>query len=105
MTFSLSKFLFFIQFNRDSTSNKFPLYASGRENLHYAHFNLELKNRQDFVTMFVSLIMCRSLFRSPISKDSLWIELPIDRGLSSTGGESDLVSEILIVQKKGYYLE
>ena len=29
----------------DSNTNRFPLYATGRENIHYCHFILELKKR------------------------------------------------------------
>lgn len=89
-----------IQFE-DTDSNTFKIYASGRENVHYAHFTLELKKRQDFITMIVSFFMCRNLFRSPIATDSLWIELPIER----PKGAPDLISEVLIVPKKGYYLD
>ena len=64
---------------RDADSNKFPIYASGRENIHYAHMNLELKKRQDFISMLFSFIMCRGLYNSPIAKDSVWLEIPLDR--------------------------
>lgn len=85
----------------DSDYNTFKIYASGRENFHYAHFILELKKRQDFITMMVSFFMCRKIFRSPISTDSVWIEIPVDR----SAAQSELASEILIVPKKGYYLD
>jgi len=51
--------------------------------------------------MLVSFFMCRKIFRSPIATDSVWVEIPIDR----SAVKSDLVSEVLIVPKKGYYLD
>lgn len=113
---NLSKLLYFISYSpflskyRDSDTNTFPLYASGRENLHYVHFNLELKKRQDFIQIVFSFLMCRSLFRSPVPRDSVWLEIPIDRGSHSSGhtrdkGERELVSEVLIVPRYGYYFE
>ena len=99
----------------DSDSNIFPLYASGRENIQYAHMKLELKKRQDFIMMLVSIFTCRKIFKSPIPRDSLWLELPLDRsnkkqttasrGNPDSNNSVDLVSEILIVPKNGYYLE
>ena len=65
--------------------------------------NLELKKRQDFLTMLLSFIACRGLFRSPIAKDSVWLEIPLDR--KADAGYDDLVGELLIVPKKGYYYE
>ena len=53
--------------------------------------------------MMVSFMMCRSLFRNPVSQDSLWVEIPIDR--ASKHGREPFISEVLIVQKKGFHLE
>jgi hypothetical protein len=62
------------------------------------HVNLELKKRQDFISMLLSFITCRGLFRTPVPKDTVWLEIPVDR-------KDELVGEILIVPKKGYYYE
>lgn len=51
----------------DSDSNIYPLYASGRENLLYAFLKLELKKRQDFISMIISIFTCRKIFKSPIA--------------------------------------
>ena len=53
--------------------------------------------------MLLSFITCRGLFRSPIAKDSIWLEIPLDR--KENPGHDDLAGEILIVPKKGYYYE
>jgi hypothetical protein len=76
---------------------------------------LELKKRQDFVTMLLNIFTCRKIFKSPIPRDSLWLELPLDRASKKKGDKSrgnpdsnnsqDLVTEILIVPKEGYYFE
>ena len=65
--------------------------------------------------MLISIFTCRKIFKSPIPRDSLWIELPLDRsskkqvsasrGNPDSNNSADLVSEILIVPKHGYYLE
>ena len=55
--------------------------------------------------MVVSFFTCRSIFKTPIATDSLWLEIPIDRKEIEGHASEKLVSEILIVQKKGYYLE
>jgi hypothetical protein len=89
----------------DSTSHVYRLYCSGREKLHYAYFTLELKNRQNFFSMILSFLTCRSIFKTPIATDSLWIEIPIDRKEIEGHDSEKLVSEVLIIQKRGYYLE
>ena len=58
---------------RDITTCKFPLYATGRENVHYVEFILELKKRYDFISMIFSLFMCKNLFKSPSDSDNLWL--------------------------------
>lgn len=81
----------------DSTSNVYRLYCTGREKLHYAYFTLELKNRQNFFSMVVSFFTCRSIFRSPISTDNLWLEIPIDRKEVESHASEKLISEVLII--------
>ena len=48
--------------------------------------------------------MCRNLFSSPIPRDSLWLEIPIDRCKFKNTLEFELAAEVLIVPKKGYYI-
>ena len=65
--------------------------------------------------MIISIFTCRKIFKSPIPRDSLWLDLPLDRASKKKGSHSkgnpdsnnsiDLVTEILIVPKEGYYLE
>jgi len=55
--------------------------------------------------MIVSFFTCRSIFKSPISTDNLWLEIPVDRTEVEGHASEKLVSEVLIVQKRGYYLE
>lgn len=81
----------------DSSSNIFRLYCHGREKLHYAYFTLELKNRQNFLSMVMSFFTCRSIFKSPISTDNLWLEIPIDRKEVEGHASEKLVSEVLII--------
>ena len=81
----------------DSSSNVYRLYCSGREKLHYAYFTLELKNRQNFYSMLISFFTCRSIFKSPISTDNLWVEIPIDRKEVESHASEKLISEVLIV--------
>lgn len=69
----------FFKTYRDSSTNMFKLYATGRENIHYCHMILELKKRQHFVSILLNLLMCRSIFKSPIKTDNLWLEIPIMR--------------------------
>lgn len=61
---------------------------------------LELKKRQDFLSALYSILICRSLFRSPISQDALWLEIPLEDIKSN-----NFVAEVLIVQKEGFYFE
>lgn len=49
--------------------------------------------------MLFSFFTCKGLFRSPISKDSIWLEIPLERK------DDGLAGELLIVPKKGYYYE
>ena len=110
---SLKNHIFYLFYNqffllkfRDSSTYRFPLYATGRENYHFCYFILELKKRQDFISMFTNIFRCRNFFQSPIRTDSMWLEIPIERKVQSNKLDSaDLVAEILIIQKKGYYLE
>lgn len=85
----------------DSSYNQFNLYAAGRENFHYARFVLELQKRQSFLNMMFEYLMCKRLFRTPSSIDSVWLEIPIERAPKADA----LVSELLIVSKNGYFLE
>ena len=56
--------------------------------------------------MFFRAITCRSIFKSPISTDSIWYEIPIDREKTEKNNNSaKLIQDILIVRKKGYYQE
>ena len=65
--------------------------------------------------MLFNIFSCKKIFKSPIARDSLWLELPLDRASKKQGDKSrgnpdsnnsvDLVTEILIVPKEGYYLE
>lgn len=90
----------------DNSSNRYPLYCTGRENVNYVFIQLELMKRQDFINMFFRAITCRSIFKSPISTDCIWYEIPIDRKKVETNDNSaKLVQDIVICQKRGYYLE
>jgi hypothetical protein len=93
-----------IQFE-DVDINTFKVYAGGRENIIYCHFILELMKRQDFVSMVVSFFMCGKIFKTPVSTDSVWIEIPIDRSAIKDSSSRALVSELLITPRKGYYFE
>jgi hypothetical protein len=66
----------------------------------FVHFQLELKRRQSFFSMLASLLFCRSIFKLPGSVDSVWLDVPLKRP-----AEDKLAGEILIVNKKGFYLE
>jgi hypothetical protein len=54
---------------------------------------LELKKRQDFFSLVKSILFCRSLWKSPIAEDALWVEIP----LSDTKNPNKIVGEVLIV--------
>ena len=59
----------------DSSACEFPLLLGGRENLVYANLNLTLNKRHDIATMVVTTLLKRFFPQ----RESLWIEIPIDR--------------------------
>ena len=76
----------------DQTSNEYPIALSGRESLWYASFNLVTKPRHDIATtVFTSIPFVGKYFAN--IRDTLWIEIPIDR-------KDAIVTEILLIQRK-----
>lgn len=68
--------------------------CNGRENIHYALFRVTLKNRQDLLSVIYGI----ASQQSAAQRDSVWIEIPIERHPSM--GDKTIHSEILITQRK-----
>ena len=79
---------------RQYSSSEFSVLCNGRENLHYALLRVTLKSRHELMSMVFATV-CRKFYPE---KDSVWIELPIERHPSM--GDKTINSEILIAAKK-----